>query len=53
MSKEYNEQVKHFLQFCKEEKDKGNKLIMGKDMTLYPIPTLKSRLIKLFKPKQR
>ena len=49
----YKEQVNEFLRFCKEEKNKGNRLVMGKDMIISSVPTLRSRLIKLFKPKQR
>ena len=49
----YKEQVDEFLLFCKEEKEKGNRLIMDKDMTLQSIPTLKTKVLNLFKPKQR
>ncbi len=47
----YKEEVNEFLRFCKEEKEKGNRLVMSRDMTAQSVPTLKSHLIKLFKPK--
>ncbi len=49
----YKEQVNEFLQYCREENKKGNRLVMGKDLNVYSIPTIRTRLIKFFKPKQR
>ena len=39
---------KEFLQWCKEEKDKGNKLVMGKDMVVHSVPKRKTLFEKLF-----
>ena len=45
-------ETKEFLQWCKEEKDKGNKLVMGRDMVVHSVPkrkTLLEKLISFFK----
>ena len=47
-------ETKEFLQWCKEEKDKGNKLVMGKDMVVHSVPkrkTLFQKLIEIVKNK--
>ena len=35
-------ETKEFLQWCKEEKDKGNKLVMGRDMVVHSVPKRKT-----------
>ena len=43
-------ELKEFLRWCEEEKNKGNQLIMGKDMIVYSIPkkmTLLERIIAI------
>ena len=45
-------ETKEFLQWCKEEKDKGNVLVMGKDMIVHSVPkrkTLFQKIISIFR----
>lgn len=39
----YEDQVKAFLEFCKEEGAKGNKLVMGKDGYIVSVPNKKKK----------
>ena len=44
-------ETKGFLLWCREEKNKGNQLVIGKDMVVYSVPkrkTLLERIISFF-----